>query len=157
MPVVRGRVRKSYRDSRILSLEKYCEGIGGGGRGNFVPFPFRVHLPRWAYAINLFVKRDTSIPIYLLFLIEINVGISNIRPFRNYSILEKIILRIGFKKKGLKDRKNRFENSPISKAGKVKRINRIAKDPSSEQTSPTSTYIDTQGDQCRDVFTRDDV
>lgn len=26
MPVVRGRVRKSYRDSRILSLEKYCEG-----------------------------------------------------------------------------------------------------------------------------------
>lgn len=100
---------------------------------------------------------ETSIPIYLLFLIEINVGISNIRPFRNYSILEKIILRIGFKKKGLKDRKNRFENSPISKAGKVKRINRIAKDPSSEQTSPTSTYIDTQGDQCRDVFTRDDV
>lgn len=99
MPVVRGRVRKSYRDSRILSLEKYCEGIGGGGRGNFVPFPFRVHLPRWAYAINLFAKRDTSIPIYLLFLIEINVGISNIRPFRNYSILEKIILRIGFKKK----------------------------------------------------------
>lgn len=98
MPVVRGRVRKSYRDSRILSLEKYCEGIGGGGRGNFVPFPFRVHLPRWAYAINLFAKRRdeySNIP----FIPEINVGISNIRPFRNYSILEKIILRIGFKKK----------------------------------------------------------
>lgn len=156
MPVVRGRVRKSYRDSRILSLEKYCEGIGGGGRGNFVPFPFRVHLPRWAYAINLFAKRDTSIPIYLLFLIEINVGISNIRPFRNYSILEKIILRIGFKKKSERSEESLWKFSNFQ-SGKVKSINRITKDPSSEQTSPTSTYIDTQGDQCRDVFTRDDV
>lgn len=155
MPVVRGRVRKSYRDSRILSLEKYCEGIGGGGRGNFVPFPFRVHLPRWAYAINLFAKRRdeySNIP----FIPEINVGISNIRPFRNYSILEKIILRIGFKKKSERSEESLWKFSNFQ-SGKVKSINRITKDPSSEQTSPTSTYIDTQGDQCRDVFTRDDV
>lgn len=150
--------RESCRSKNIVS--------GGGWRGwrsrKFRPalFPFRVHLRRWAYTINLFAKRASRHEYSTPFILDgstiktLVLGISNIILRATLQKLLRIrknnSLNYFLKKKSERSEESfffeSFKNSPISKErkGKASKSNRIIKNPSSEQTTRIYTHVDTR-------------
>lgn len=129
--------RESCRSKNIVS--------GGGWRGwrsrKFRPalFPFRVHLRRWAYTINLFAKRASRYEYSTPFILDgstiktLVLGISNIILRATLQKLLRIkknnSLNYFLKKKSERSEESFFFNPlkilQFPRKGKVKPVNRI--------------------------------